>query len=222
LSSTTTVRGNGATIERKSSQQFAIMMVGFGADVTMSSLTIKGGHAPDGVFGTAGGGVLNEGTLTLEHVTVTHNRAGSTTSTLIIPVGGSGGGILNVGTLRLVRSRIVGNHAGAGPPTGMGGYGGGIYDAGQLQMTRTTIAHNFTGKPGSGGTGGLGGGLYVVLGSAPVISRSLITGNGAVGGGQGGGIYNGLATSITPVRTRIVRNRPDNCAPAGTVTPCAS
>jgi hypothetical protein len=224
FTSTTTILGNGATIVRKSSQQFRIIDIGLGADVTISSLTIKGGHAPDGVLGEPGGGIFNQGTLTLTRVTVTRNAAGNTSVFVIAGTsGGVGGGIANFGTLHISRSRIVKNRTGVGPSTpssGPGGPGGGIYDAGTLEMTRTTVTRNVTAVGGSGAFGGPGGGLYVVSLTPPVISGSVFTRNKAVSGGHGGGIFNASALLITPTATRLVRNRPDNCAPAGTVVGC--
>jgi hypothetical protein len=105
-------------------------------------------------------------------------------------------------------------------PAGAGGVGGGIDDAGTLEMTRTTVAHNRSGTPGTGGVGGSGGGLYEVGFVPPTISHSIFTANKAVSGGQGGGIYNGSVAPMTPSRTKIVRNRPNNCAGFGPVANC--
>jgi hypothetical protein len=219
FTSTTTIRGNGATIVRKSTQQFRILDVSPGAQVTISSLTIKGGHAPDGITASAGGGILNFGTLTLRHVTVSRNAAGTALPGGIVPSGGFGGGIYNIGTLNISRSRIVRNRAGDGPMFGTGGGGGGIVNQGALLMTRTTIAHNATGRGAPGTAGGNGGGLYESLGTL-TVSHSVITANTAVDGGHGGGVYNGSLSPIALTRTRIVRNRPDNCAGFAPVANC--
>lgn len=65
-----------------------------GADVTFSGFTISGGDAGEG----NGGGILNEGTLTLRRCTVSENRAES------------GGGIFNrSGSLHLVNCTFWGN-----------------------------------------------------------------------------------------------------------------
>ena len=64
-----------------------------GSTVTISNLTITNGSR------SAGGGILNQGTLTLNKVTLTGNNAPN----------GEGGAILNVGTLTVVNSTISGN-----------------------------------------------------------------------------------------------------------------
>ncbi len=225
MTSTTTIVGHGATIVRKSATQFRVFDIGLGGNVSIRSLKIKGGYAPDGPVGAAGGGILNSGTLVLRHVTLAHNRAGASTAGL---PGGAGGAIFNGfgATLRVIRSRIVGNRAGMGgigAPPASGGYGGGIFSDGTLEINHTTIAHNDTGSPGAApALGGLGGGIYLANATSVTISHSLITRNTAVAGGQGGGIYNGgVALVVVPVKTRIARNRPDNCAPAGSVAHCS-
>ncbi len=229
LTSTTTIVGHGATIERKSSVQFRILEIGFAANVTLRSLTIKGGRAPDGISGGFGGGIFNSGVLTLQHVTVTHNRAGDSSGPGGTFSGGGGGGIFNgVGaTLTAVRSRVVSNRGGRGGPDpttpSAGGSGGGIFSFGALTVTRSTVAHNVTGPGGLGGagngSGGFGGGIAISIGPVPVISRSLITRNKTAAGGIGGGIYTAFIT-VNPTKTRIVRNHPDNCEPSGFVANC--
>jgi hypothetical protein len=228
LNANMTINGNGATIVRKSTQQFRILENGgAGANVTIRSLTLKGGHAPDGVQGAGGGGIDNEGPLTLVHVTVQGNRSGDSTNSAVPFPGGPGGGIVNAFTapLTIIASRIVGNRTGTGATGGTaatGGPGGGIFNAGSLDMIRTTIAHNVTGRGGTSvAGGGSGAGLYVSpLASSTTIARSTITRNKAVEGGQGGGIFNVSAAVITPTRTKIVRNRPNNCAGFGPVANC--
>ncbi len=224
LTSTTTIIGHGATIVRKSSTQFRILDVGGGANVTISSLTIKNGHAMDGFFGAFGGGILNAGTLVLNRVKVVKNRAGNSTAAGIPFPGGGGGGISNTGTLTMSRSKVLANRAGAGTPQpfpGTGGDAGGILDGGTMHLSRTTIARNRTGRGGTSEPGGSGGGINLgIVAAGTTISHSVITRNKAVAGGQGGGIFNGSFGPITPTNTKIVRNRPNNCAGPSPVTPC--
>jgi len=59
----------------------------------------------------AGGGILNDGTMTVVNTTVLNNRA--TGGGLTARGGGTGGGISNEGTLTLVQSTIDGNGAAA-------------------------------------------------------------------------------------------------------------
>jgi hypothetical protein len=171
--------------------------------VSISSLSIRGGHAPDSsvATGASGGGILNRGALRLSNVTVSHNVAGAGGSPIgLLPgAGGNGGGIDNLGSLTLVGSSIVKNRTG----------GGGV-------------------SAGINAPSGNGGGVYMASSAiATIIKRSVIKKNvaapatGLIGGaGDGGGIFNASSATIVPRATRIVRNSPDNCAPAGTVSRC--
>ena len=162
-----------------------VTVIGAGATVNLSDLTIKGGRA------TQGGGISSDAqTLSLSHVTVSGNMAE--------PAGagtpGQGGGIYLSGsttTVTIANSKIMSNHAigsagkagaaDSGDPGSNGGegMGGGIYDAGAtLTLTKTTISKN-TAKGGKGGAGG-----------SWDSSSSGTGGNGGDGGtGAGGGIY---------------------------------
>jgi CSLREA domain-containing protein len=172
--------GVGATTISGATLQDRVLHVLAGATVTIEDLTITGGHAPNGARGQdgatiptptvptaggsgfAGGGIRNEGALTLEDVAVTNNTAGSG------GVGGSG----TPGTFGTDEN---------GMPGGAGGAGGGIYNAapGSLTLTNVTVSGNFAGNGGLGGAGGLGA-------SGP------IGGKGGDGGccGDGGGLDN--------------------------------
>jgi hypothetical protein len=66
----------------------------------------------------SGGGVLNEGILTLLNGTVTGN---------------AGGGLFNYGTLTLLNSTVSGNTA---------DWGGGLYNHGMLTLTNSTVSGN--------------------------------------------------------------------------------
>ncbi|MGI8856897.1 MAG: beta strand repeat-containing protein [Thermomicrobiales bacterium] len=123
-----------------------------GTDVRLRGLTIQHG------MGGAGGGVLNNGTLTLDASTLLHNGT---------PAGGSGGGIYNGGTLTVTASTISQNSAGSG---------GGIFSAGTLRLNASTVDTNTA--------TGLGGGVLIAGGHAQTITNSTIAGNhGAAGGG---------------------------------------
>src|SRR5262249_4298068 len=84
------------------------------ATVTIQPLTLR--HGVTSQF-PAGGGVLNEGTLTLLNSTVSGNAGGGlansygSTMTLMNSTvsGNAGGGLANVGTLTLTNSTISGN-----------------------------------------------------------------------------------------------------------------
>jgi hypothetical protein len=148
-----------------------------GAMVELRGLTVTGGSGGgarvvvDGVAShkttgpwTVGGGILNEGTLSLTNCTV----SGNTTDI-------AGGGIWNGATLTLANSTVSENIAGDG---------GGIYNNGTLTLTNSTVSGN-TAWAG----GGLGGGEGVNLYSTSTLINSTVSGNTARSG-EGGGILN--------------------------------
>ena len=155
------------------------------AHVTLSNLTLSGGHALDGQPGAPGvgsgtpqnggmggqgadgGGIRNAGTLTLDHVTVTASHAGN---------GGSGG----AGATPL----LPGDTATAGGRGGAGGQGGGIYSTGTLTVADSTVSSNHAGSGGRGGSGG-NGGQFMIGGAG---------GAGGIGHEDGGGIAIGGGT----------------------------
>jgi len=138
------------------------------ADVILSNLTIQNGFNPQ-----QGGGVNNNGTLTINKITLSNNFATSCS----LGCDGNGGGVFNSGTLTVNSSILNGNRAGGCYPDGCGGNGGGIYNAGKLTIANSTL---------SGNGAFAGGGIYISRGVV-VISHDTITGNG-------GGIYNSAGT----------------------------
>jgi len=166
-----------------------VFKVGAGAHAAISDVTVTGGATTTAcggglcglgqpVFGLPGGGILNDGTLTLTRVIVSGNRTADGTVNgqclAAHPDGGCGGGsggdgagISNsaTGTLTIASSTITGNVTGAGaagdhgPPdqnpgtSGSGGNGAGISNAGTLTITNSTIADNTTGAGGDGTAG---------------------------------------------------------------------
>jgi CSLREA domain-containing protein len=196
--------GVGATTISGATLQDRILHVVAGTTVTIKDLTITGGHAPNGTRGQdgastptvteptagdpgfAGGGIRNEGALTLEDVAVTNNFAGSG------GLGGSG----RPGTFGADEN---------GMPGGAGGAGGGIYNAapGSLTLTNVTVSGNFAGNGGLGGAGGLGatgamggkggdggccgdGGGLDNVGGQVTVTGSTFSGDHAGAGGAGG------------------------------------
>jgi len=133
-----------------------------GANARLRGLNITRGHGSTG-------GVLNNGTLTLDLSSVTNSSAVSG------PV--SGGGIYNSGALTVIGSTISGNSAGSGA---------GIFSTGMLTLTASTVNGNTA--------SGLGGGLLITGRQSQTIINSTITGNIAA---SGGGIDNQGALAIT-------------------------
>ncbi|MEW5985891.1 MAG: choice-of-anchor Q domain-containing protein [Chloroflexota bacterium] len=161
--------------------------------VSLSGLTVQGGRGRP-----RGGGIKNEGDLTLTGMTVAFNSAAR------------GGGIYNLPNLDLtiLSSEIHDNTAISGDS---GGDGGGIYASGTLIIEDSTISRNVARRGGgifkySGsmrlqnsfvtdnvveGQRATGGGAEI-LGSTFVIENSQITGNVARGSAidvGGGGLY---------------------------------
>jgi len=200
--------------------------------VKISGLTIANGNAVDGALGGTnpgafGGGIWNNGTLTISNLAVSGNLAGSGGSNAgaLAGNGGYGGGVYNSGTLTVVNSTISGNRAGDGGNggnTGTGGVcgnGGGILNAGTLTVINSTISGNLAGHGGNAGSGGVagnggnGGGLSST-GPASIFN-STISGNQAGTGGSagdtvgasglGGGIFRGSGT-LTLKNTIVAGN----------------
>jgi CSLREA domain-containing protein len=181
--------GEGRTSIDASQLDNTALDVAQGATVYLDDLTITNAHAPngsggaDGTGGAAddganGGGIYNQGTLTLNDSAVTNSQAGgggvggtggSAQQGGMGGTGGDGGGIYNTGTLTLNGATISGNSAGAG---GAGGAGG-------------ANPSGTAGNGGTGGGGGFGGGL-LNAGGTVTITASTFSGNASGAGGAGG------------------------------------
>ncbi|MEN3334441.1 MAG: hypothetical protein V7641_3806 [Blastocatellia bacterium] len=183
-----TVSGNQA------SRVFEVLS---GITVVISGLTISDGNVP----GSSGGGILNNGTLTLINMVLSGNSAIN-----------NGGGISNDGgTLTIFNSTLSGNST--------SNVGGGVSNDGTLTLTNSTLSGNSTTSGGglfnaenraatiinstlSGNSAGTGGGIYNV--GTVNVSFTTMSGNSAAG--SGGGIYNvGMAINI---KNSIVANSP--------------
>jgi hypothetical protein len=132
-----------------------------GVTVTLQDLTIRYGYT----FG--GGGIRNDGTLTLTRSTLRSNTAVS-----------DGGGLANYGTLTLTDSTLRGN-------TARNGNGGGVHNGGTLTLTRSTVSGNTARYNG--------GGLLSFFGTL-TMTHSTVSGNTAR---YGGGVNNGGRLTMT-------------------------
>jgi hypothetical protein len=192
----TIIDGNGNVT---GSRVFAISA---GVIVNISGVTVSNG-SPGSDFG---GGIRNDGTLTLTDSTVSDNN-----------VDGPGGGIMNsaTGTLTLVHSTVSGNftiddgNGGGIANRGIanvlsstirgnsGGNGGGIFnDAGTLTLTGSTV---------SGNIGQSGGGIF--NSGLLTLTNSTVSGNRA--SDDGGGIDNLVGGRITLLHSTITSNQAD-------------
>jgi hypothetical protein len=141
LTSKIVIEGNGAVVSRTLATR--LMHVTPGADVTLRSLTLHNAYSP----AWPGGGIANDGTVTLENCLLDHNE------------GRLGGGIYNAGTLTVRNSTISGN---VGTD-----HGGGIY---QMSGTATISDSTITDNRGFDFTGG---GIMIV-GGTMTVERSLV------------------------------------------------
>lgn len=132
-----------------------------GATLTLSNSHIVG--APTGNTASAGGGLSNSGTATIDGTTVSGSNATC-----------CGGGIQNNGFMTITGSTIDGNEGGSN--------GGGILNGGGANMTidDTDVTNNTASDhPGVANDGQL-----------TITNGTVISGNTATGGGCGGGLWN--------------------------------
>lgn len=147
--------------------------------VSLNGLTIANGR------GAYGGGIYNEGTLTVSNSTFSGNTASH---------GGGGIYCTNLGTLTVYNSTFTGNSADAGRR------GGGISN---INCTLTVSNSTF-----SGNSAERGGGIAATIYGTAEVSNSTFSGNTA---SAGGGIYNNGGT--VTLKNTIVANSPigSNC-----------
>jgi CSLREA domain-containing protein len=183
-----------------------------GASVRIAGLTIRNGAArTSGESEPArGGGLLNEGALTLSNSIVTGNQAAD-----------QGGGVFNSGTLIAVRSTVTGNDA---------FLGGGLINDGTLTLTSSTVSQNSANRGGgilnqgsltvinttvSGNEATGDGGGVLNSGVARAFS-STITNNQADRlsrrRGSGGGVFNDAGATFDLQNTIVAGNPASDCA----------
>ena len=174
ITSEITINGNGATIERSSSDLFRIFHVAITGTLTLNDISIANGNPGD----YRGGGVYNEGVLNVNNCTFSGNRAtygggiynestegrvnisNSTFFDNEVTLGG--GGICHIGTLDVSVNNctLSGNTA---------SFGGGIYSEGPLNVSHSTIYSNTSTA--------FGGGIYNTLGATIGVTNTIIAGN---------------------------------------------
>ena len=140
--------------------------------VEISGMTIEGGRA------TWGGGIYNQGELTLADLVVKGNEAEI-----------HGGGIFNLmgGTLVVSRTLVTGNVA---------RHGGGIFNDATITVTDSTVT-------GNSAIRGKGGGLHNSQGGVVALSNTSISGNSSRFGG--GGIY--TRSELTLINAVVMDNQ---------------
>jgi hypothetical protein len=137
--------GAGHTVDGQGTAGVRPFEIG-SAHVTIEHITITGGHAPFPLG--VGGGIFNQGTLTIRHSTLSGNRATS------------GGGIYNQrGILTVSHSTLSGNQS---TPSIQGGGGGGIYNdfRSVLVVLHSTFSNNHADNDVATFEDGGGGAIY--------------------------------------------------------------
>ncbi len=238
-----TLTGRDTTIRRapNATQDFRILHVVSGGTLTLNSLRISGGSLAD----DNGGGVANEdGTLNLNRTTVRGNHAEMGGG--LYNTGGKlnldrstaernstdlwGAGVFNTGNGNMKMTggalrdnRALNNGGGLENITGTAYLhdvsvrgntaieGGGIRQTigSTLRLRSTEVRDNIA----------VSGGGISNNGSTATLVRSLVTRNTAIT--TGGGIINEADGQVTLTDSRVVRNRPDNCVPQGTIAGCS-
>jgi hypothetical protein len=149
--------------------------------VTIKDITIRHGN-PTSDPGD-GGGILNQGTLTLERCFVRDNSARN------------GGGILNLGTLTLERCILTDNGARGG---------GGIYNEGTVTLLNSTVSDNIAGRGGDPlRECATGGGIKSLTGTL-ALNNSTVSGN--ISRGNGGGIFLACKSTLELINSTISGN----------------
>lgn len=230
--------GTGQTV-LDGGQAVRVLQIAPASTVTVQDLTITHGHA------AAGGGIFNEGNLTLLRTSLENNLAGS------------GGALFNAGTATLGDGTTVVGNTAVTDFSGQGGSnlssadvsagaGGGVFNSGALAAlllaaggavaaaiiaanTATTGGgiHNDggnvtldTGSSVKENTASEGAGIHNVGGTVTAAAGSSVTANTA--STKGGGIYDTTyANGVTLASADIVTyNTPNNCFPTNTVQYC--
>lgn len=211
----TIIGGNNTVIARdQAAAAFRIFTVNSGATLTLRHFTIENGNTAG-----LGGGILDNGALILDNITLSHNRAGN----------GGGISVSSGATAQLLTTTFLSNTT-----TGVGG--GGAINFGELNIRNAFFSGNTAPINGGaintqpGGTttillslitnntsNGLGGALSN-LGTTNVLQSIVDYNKGSAGGGIATG--NNNVTISKTSNTAILFNQPDNCSPLNTIEGC--
>lgn len=152
-----------------------VFFIASGATVSISDMTILHGNPLE--TPEAGGGVMNEGTLTLENVVLRDNSASA------------GGGLHNNGVVTLVNCTVRDNLArGGGDSYYECSTGGGLKNmAGEMTLVNSAVLDNQA--------EGKGGGIHVACNGVLRLTNSTISGNRTAN--DGGGVFiNGVGEFV--------------------------
>jgi hypothetical protein len=202
-----TIDGSGQSVAISGGARVGVIEVVTAVTVTLKGLTIADGADGDGGGFGVYGGILNLGTLTLDHSTVSGNTALAGT-----------GGIRNWGTLNITGSTVAGNS----------GIVGGVHQvSGTLNITDSTLSGNFgattttyqttgavvlnngtanvTGSTFVGNHGDMAGGISMGLGTTLTVTNSTFSGNASTRLDSAGAIWNDFGT-LEVTNSTIVDN----------------
>jgi hypothetical protein len=194
-----TIQGSGGTKLAGSADQRALF-VQAGHAVTLQNVIILNGHKD------IGGGILNEGNLTIVDSTLVSNTANGN----LTQVTGRGGAIYNAATVTLVRCFVERNRAVGDYGYGYAARGGAIYCTANatLIISNSVVRNNTADRTGNtgirDGVDGYGGGICAE--GYTLLVDSTVSGNvacGSYGYRYGGGTYGG---GIHNQGTLIIRN----------------
>ncbi|HKM55189.1 MAG TPA: Ig-like domain repeat protein, partial [Isosphaeraceae bacterium] len=210
------ITGPGATVLTVSgggpSSSFSVFTMYYWVTACISGLTISNGNAD------SGGGVYNDGSLTLANDTLSGNSATD------------GGGVYNDGSLTLANDTLSGNSA--------YDYGGGVDNYGTVTLTNDTLSENSADYYGGGisnwdgtvtltndtlsGNSATAGGGISNYGGTMTLTNDTLSGNSATA--DGGGVYNDNYGTATLTNDTLSGNSADYGGgiyndPSGTVTP---
>jgi hypothetical protein len=210
VTSSVTIMGPGAKdVTINGNNTFQDLLVDANVTARVSGLTITGGKGP--ATYPYGGGIFNNGTLTVANCVITNNSAGEY---------GAGGGIDNNGSLTVTNSIVSNNTAdfGAGisnnstgileitgstisnNTVGTYGEGGGLSNLGMATITSSVVSNNSAG----GGGGGITDSSFSAGGGTLAIKNSVVSNNSAPGGG--GGLEAGSFCTVTIINSTIANN----------------
>jgi len=149
-----------------------------GVVANFTGLTIRGGMST-----APGGGIYNQGTLSLRQATISGNAIQGVSF---------GAGLFNAGALWLYDSTINNNIS--------QGNGGGLANLGVMTATNSTVSSN--------SAFGLGGGLWALSGAVTLRSTTVVANRAdadSMGGGSGGGLFID-ASGVVTIANAIVGN----------------
>ncbi len=197
-----------------------VLTVDPGVTATVTGLTIKGGTGTDvtesGTQARVGGGVFNEGTLTLYRDTVTGNKVFATAYGPGAQAAASGGGIFNAdgGTLAVTHCLVTGNSATAKAAgaaiaeaigAGVSSFASVESPTSQTSVEYSTIRRNSARATAAGAVGAqvtgsataAGGGIGSIESSdRPAVRADTISGNTAVSLGTGSSVANASGAGV--------------------------